>query len=208
MAADQFSKPQQLALFSDSSPASAVRQRRKASPETRAKMSASHKGRKNAPEHNESIRRARLGTKRTPETIEKMRVAATGKPMPEWFKEVLRKRFTGPTNPWFGKDTLHGPRTHWVNYNGIKLRSSYELRLAQQFDRRSMKWQYELKRFNLGSCTYLPDFFLPEFETYWEAKGYLDPKSQLKIKLFRELHPETPLIVATNRVIQLLEQSS
>lgn len=184
---------------------SSIRGARRHSAETRAKMSASHKGRRNTPEHNENIRKARLGQKRKPETIEKMRAAATGKKMPEWFKEVLRKRFTGRGNPWFGKETLHGPRTHWHDYKGIKLRSSYEVRLAKCFDRLGIQWDYEPQRFDLGDCTYLPDFYLKDLDVYWEAKGYLDPKSQHKITLFRELHPETPLVVATNSVIKQME---
>lgn len=114
----------------------------------------------------------------------------------------------GRKNPHFGKNTGRGPRTHWVDYRGIKLRSSYEVRLAQQFDRRGIEWQYEPQRFDLGDSTYLPDFFLPQLEVFWEAKGYLDPKSQRKIELFRALHPETPLIVATNPVIRQMETST
>lgn len=212
MADDQSSKPGQLALFGDSpSPRIARKPGRplgsKLSGETRAKMSAAHKGRRNTPEHNANIAKARTGVKRLPSTVEKMRAAATGKKMPEWFKEELRKRFSTPeTNPAFGKTPVHaGPRDRWIEYRGIKFRSTYEIRFVKALDSRGWEWQYEPERFNLGSCTYLPDFFVPKLKAYVEVKGWLDPKSRMRINFFRELHPKLPLIVATDQIIKMFE---
>jgi hypothetical protein len=110
-------------------------------------------------------------------------------------------RFKGARNPAFGMTPLHGPRTHWITYKSIKLRSSYEVVLAKGFDALGIAWIYEPQRFDLGECTYLPDFYLPDLGVYWEAKGWLDPESRKRIRLFRQLHPDKPLVVASTVVI-------
>jgi len=120
-------------------------------------------------------------------------------------KARLSARMKGSQNPWWGKQTKHGPRTHWVSYHGVKLRSSYELRFAKALDAHGLKWEYEPRRFDLGLWTFLPDFFLPETGAYWEVKGWFDPKSQKKVQLFRERYPEIPLVIADNEVITMME---
>jgi predicted nuclease of restriction endonuclease-like RecB superfamily len=125
--------------------------------------------------------------------------------MSEREKDILRDRWSGRGNPAFGKTPKHGPRTHWHDYAGIKLRSQYEVRFAKVLDARGIKWKYEPKRFDLGDCTYLPDFYLPERGEYWEVKGWMDPSSRKRIERFRELFPDTPLIVANQSVIEMME---
>lgn len=89
----------------------------------------------------------------------------------------------------------------------MSLRSSYEVRVANVLDVWGIVWEYEHKRFDLGTCTYLPDFYLPESNSYVEAKGYFDPKSKMRVRMFREQYPEHPLVVATNDVITMMEDS-
>lgn len=135
-----------------------------------------------------------LGEKRgphSPETRAKMCAAALGKPKSEQHvRNILANNWRKDYRP---------------KYSGIYFRSSYEVRLAKAFDRRGIKWMYEPKRFDLGSCSYLPDFYLPKNKVYWEVKGYFSPESQRKVALFRELHPDKPIIVAANRVIKMME---
>jgi len=137
-----------------------------------------------------------LGKKRGPhsaETKAKMSAAKLGKPKSaEHVRNILANRW-------------HGKRPE---YAGISFRSSYEVRLAKAFDAHGIRWKYEPTRFNLGTCSYLPDFYLPDLETYWEAKGYFAPESQRKVGLFRTLHPDKPLIVATKNVIKMMEVSN
>jgi hypothetical protein len=56
------------------------------------------------------------------------------------------------------------PRT----YRGIQMKSRAEARMAAFFDYENVEWRYEPER--IGSLQYLPDFFLPEFKIYIEAK--------------------------------------
>jgi len=122
-----------------------------------------------------------------------MRVAALGKPKSaEHAANIL-------AHNW------HGPKPE---YKGIRFRSSYEVRVAKALDAYGIAWEYEPKRFNLGTCSYLPDFYLPGLGVYWEVKGYFGRESQKKIELFRSMHPETPLVVATESIIAMMENTA
>lgn len=66
-----------------------------------------------------------------------------------------------------------------IDYNGIKLGSSYELEVAIGLDEFNVKW-YQPKRLNYIDCTgknrtYTADFYLPEYDVY------LDPKNDFLI---------------------------
>jgi hypothetical protein len=51
-------------------------------------------------------------------------------------------------------------------YNGCRFRSRLEARWAVFFDALSIEWEYEPEGFDLGNGKwYLPDFFLPRFNT-------------------------------------------
>ena len=57
-----------------------------------------------------------------------------------------------------------------TQYHGVQMRSKFEARVAKKLDSYGVKWEYEPQRFNLGSTTYMPDFYLPEFDIWLEAK--------------------------------------
>lgn len=159
--------------------------------ETRAKMSAAHRGKAHDEEARAKIGAAHRGKVVSAETRE--RIGAASRRVPR----------SGRDNVMWGKSPPHGKR---IAHKGHVFRSSYEVRCADALDRKGIKWQYEPKRFDLGDCTYLPDFYLPEQDVYWEVKGWLGPNSQRKINRFREVHPEIPLVVVTNSVLKLLEK--
>ena len=94
-----------------------------------------------------------------------------------------------------------------VRYKNITFRSTWEARLAKALDARGIEWEYEPERFDLGETTYLPDFFLPKTQNYLEVKGWLKDKNQRKIALFREQHPDKPLVVVTKPVLRMFEFS-
>jgi predicted nuclease of restriction endonuclease-like RecB superfamily len=93
---------------------------------------------------------------------------------------------------------------HETLYEGYQMRSSYEVLFAKRLDRLGVEWEYEPRCFDLGTCTYTPDFYLPETEVFWEVKGWLGPDSQRKTRLFRETFPEISLIVATQPILKPL----
>jgi len=56
-------------------------------------------------------------------------------------------------------------------YNGYRFRSRLEARWAVFFDVLGIKYDYEPEGFIKGSFRYLPDFYLPNTETWVEVKG-------------------------------------
>lgn len=56
-------------------------------------------------------------------------------------------------------------------YHGFRFRSRLEARWAILFDESRVAWQYEPEGFRTEAGIYLPDFYLPEVETYVEIKG-------------------------------------
>jgi hypothetical protein len=78
---------------------------------------------------------------------------------------------SGKNSHRFGKPPIHGKR---IRYKDICFRSSWEVAYAKYLDKNQIKWLYESKTFDLGNCTYTPDFYLPEKNEYIEIKGYLN----------------------------------
>lgn len=65
----------------------------------------------------------------------------------------------------------HGKRT---KYNDIWMRSTYETRVAALLDSLKLKWKYEPKCFLVlnETKTYLPDFYVENYDVYVEVKGW------------------------------------
>ena len=77
---------------------------------------------------------------------------------------------------------------------GISCRSSWEANVLRYFDHIGWKWLYEPKVFPFlkerrGAISYLPDVYLPEYDTYVEIKGFLDSKSRGAIRKFKKYYP-------------------
>lgn len=70
-----------------------------------------------------------------------------------------------------------------TRYKGYRFRSRLEARWAVVLDFMKIKWQYEAEGYNLGEhgC-YLPDFWLPELNTFLEVKPG-QPSDEERIKL-------------------------
>jgi hypothetical protein len=178
--------------------------RRRYSEEVRAQMSASRKGKPGRAQSEESkaklsSTRKSLGLKLSLEHIQKLRAARIGKPMPAAQRAKISAANKGKNK---GRE---GPCVKWSEYNGRKFRSTWEVRFAKALDRRGIEWQYEATRFDLGDCTYRPDFYIPELGGYWEVKGYLGTEAQKKVRLFRQHYPMLPLVVVTKPVLQMME---
>lgn len=56
-------------------------------------------------------------------------------------------------------------------YNGIKYRSRTEARWALFFDKMGWTPDYEMEGFDVGGEWYLPDFYVPEINSFCEVKG-------------------------------------
>lgn len=69
-----------------------------------------------------------------------------------------------------------------TQYNGYRFRSRLEARWAVVFDTLGVQYQYEPEGYDLDGIWYLPDFYLPHYECWWEVKGNLSDTSVLKAK--------------------------
>lgn len=69
-------------------------------------------------------------------------------------------------------------------YDGHRFRSRLEARYAMLFNELHIKWVYEPEGFVLsdGTC-YLPDFYLPESDSFFEVKGIMSDKDMHKIEM-------------------------
>lgn len=109
-------------------------------------------------------------------------------------------------------DRLRGkPATYPMRrsyYKGVPFRSSWEVRAAKSLDALGIQWEFESKRFDLGSETYAPDFYLPTEDVFWEIKGYYGPKSQRTVALFREKYPQHRLVLIDEVALEILEASA
>lgn len=134
----------------------------------------------------------------------------TSLPFDEWRGKLssnTANRPRGRANPRFGKPPLHpGPMIPYRRRDGssIKLRSSWEVEVAEYLDAQRIAWEYEPRRFDLGDTTYVPDFYLPDDDCYWEVKGWFNERARRKAAAFRECYPEIPLIMVTTPVMRVL----
>jgi len=69
-------------------------------------------------------------------------------------------------------------------YNGYRFRSRLEARWAVFFDTLGIKYQYEFEGYDLDGVWYLPDFYLPDFDTIAEVKP-ITPTDKEQKKLIK-----------------------
>jgi len=181
-------------------------------PEWRWKIGCGSRGIPKSPETREKIRATLTGMAWTEERLRNMRAACVRPERRARLRAALTGRTLSPEHCAKMSDRMMGkpaqyPR-HWSYYNDRAFRSSWEVRAARAMDALGIRWEYEARRFDLGSQTYCPDFYLPDDGAYWEVKGYYGPKSQKTITLFRAQHPEIPLVLLTEQPLLLLEQAA
>lgn len=165
----------------------------------RAKTSAALKGRPKPEGWGERIGSQLRGIPRPAETTAKMTAAMRTPEM----RAHLRATKIGSLNPCYGKPA-HWPK-HRFHYGGVAFRSSWEVRVAKAFDAIGIRWCYESRRFDLGTQTYCPDFYLPDLEFYVEVKGFFGIKAQTTASLWFERYPNIPLAILRSAQIDELE---
>lgn len=79
----------------------------------------------------------------------------------------------------------------------IKMRSKSEVLFAHHLDEIGARWKYEPQRFDLGWCTYTPDFYLDDFDHWVEVKGFWREDALRKAGDFSLLHPLSVVMAST-----------
>jgi hypothetical protein len=113
-----------------------------------------------------------------------------------------QKYFKGKNAPMFG---VKPSKYKAKKYKGIKMRSSWEIAYAKYLDKQGTKWLYESKTFDLGNCTYTPDFYLPESDTYVEIKGRWYKDAKKKFKIFQKKYFSMNIILLTRKELRKLK---
>lgn len=148
-----------------------------------------------------------LGKRQTVESNQKRSLALTGKPKKDTskmgrytrtstiaakqsksLKECGRVYVRGIGHFNFGKPAHKGSGKGKGSYclKGHWVRSSWEREVADWFFQRNVQYEYESKLFDLGNgLRYRPDFYLPEFNVYYEVKGYWTEKCKEQFERFR-----------------------
>lgn len=58
-----------------------------------------------------------------------------------------------------------------TQYNGYRFRSRLEARWAVFFSAVGLEYEYEIEGFEMGGLRYLPDFYIPKLDRWFEIKG-------------------------------------
>ncbi len=115
---------------------------------------------------------------------------------------------SGKNNPMYGKTPGHG-RWTYVPHLGKKVRSTWEYEIALALLNLEIVHEFETNRIFSNKWSYMPDFYLPEWDMYIEVKGWLNERSKKKLrKLFRERPDISLLLISPSRYKRILEDNN
>lgn len=170
---------------------------------------------------------SRAGKEHTEESKKKMSESSKGKITSEETKKKLSIALSGKSNPFWGKrhskeslekmsesqkkiarrgkdSNFYGRQYHGKGqwYNGVWMRSSWEVKFAKYLDINNIPWTYEPKRFPIKYIynqqemegTYCPDFYIGE-DYYVEIKGYWRDDSREKFEAFKDTYKDIKIIL-------------
>lgn len=110
----------------------------------------------------------------------------SGKPHSEKYKKRLSEIVNEKIDE--GNWHLSFSKSRTKEYKGIKFLGSWEVKFAEWLDKNEIKWErvkisfkYQFKD---KIKRYTPDFYLPEYDTYIEVKGYPTEKDFAKWEQF------------------------
>ena len=190
-------------------------------------------------EYHKTHEHPRLGVKHTEETRKKIKENRGPYIVTEKTREKLRsnkgplhKNFglkrsdetkakmsaAGKINAKRGKDcNLYGKcyyakHTKYLSKSGIeyKLKSGWELKIAQYLDGKDIIWEYEKQAFpviyeyegQVKDGTYTPDFFVGD--EIWEVKGYWRKDAKIKFETFLKTYPQYKVKLLQKQEIESL----
>lgn len=118
-------------------------------------------------------------------------------------KTFHRQRFCNRECSQDGYQQQH-IKVRLFEHNGVKMRSSWEVKFAQRLDEMGLEWEYEPTFFTFPNRKrYAPDFYVKAHDVYYEVKGWMKDEAAEKIRMFREFFPEQTLVVLTRPALQL-----
>ena len=101
--------------------------------------------------------------------------------------EEFKRKVSGRNGGMWGRTPVHPKpvvfHSRW--YGEVKMRSTYETRMAAVLERAGIPFAYEPMRFDMGYRTYVPDFYLPTRGLWIETKGWVRPEHRKLMDEFR-----------------------
>lgn len=86
-------------------------------------------------------------------------------------------------------------------YKDIWFRSSWEMKFARYLDNLKIEWNYESKTFDTSFGHYTPDFWIPNWNSFVEVKGWFRDDAKEK---FEEVSKNYPIILADKKYLRNL----
>lgn len=146
---------------------------------------------KNGKVGNQYTKAERLGLDK-PQVSEKTRMAIRNSNLnrTDEFKKEVGRKISEVVNQKVAKGEWHtslAKHMH-IDYKGVDLHGSWELKYAQYLDSVGIEWMRNKDSFHYSykgkSRRYTPDFYLPETDEYIEIKGYKTEKDDAKWSQF------------------------
>jgi hypothetical protein len=116
----------------------------------------------------------------------------------EFKSKQLSKSLKGKT----GGYRIGGGRGHGGYVDGMWMDSTWEIELAKKLNDLSIAWERDTGKHRLtyvdteGSVrNYFPDFYLPDFNTYIEVKGYWTSETKQKMNSVIERNEQVRIII-------------
>lgn len=151
--------------------------------------------------------RGMLGKHHTQEVCERMSSSHIGVSLPPWTEERRMKlsrstvaRLQSNPDSFSRKNSRGRYVGRRTDLGGQFFRSRWEANYARFLNFSKIEWTYEKKTFwflkiKRGVRSYTPDFFIPSLNEFHEVKGWMDAKSQTKLKRMKKYYPDTKVIV-------------
>lgn len=145
-----------------------------------------------------------------PETIEKMKIVSKEKNIEYWTEEKrqkhseLMKKVVENNPESYSSNNVSG-RAKLYEYNGVKLKGTWEVKIAILLDKYNIKWTNNIKPipyfWKKKWHLYFPDFYLTDYDKYIEVKGYERKRDLAKWKAV-----DKPLIIFKKEDFKILEK--
>lgn len=142
------------------------------------------------------------------ETLEKLKISSTEINKKYWTEENrkrhsdLMKKIVKENPDSYSTKNVSG-RVKNYNYNGKTLKGTWEVEIAKLLDENNIVWTNNITPipyyWNNDWHLYFPDFYLPDFDSYIEVKGYQRERDTIKWSYVKK-----PIIVIKKLEIKLL----
>lgn len=116
--------------------------------------------------------------------------------------EQTRRHLSEMRTKYLEEHANHG--VHWYTVNGIKVQGKWEKRFAEFLNSKNITWK-RVKIKYAQTHTYTPDFYCPDYDVYFEIKGFRKERDLYKMYLVLREHPELKIKMIEQNEYENLE---